>query len=504
MKRYQIIGFFLGLFLFAVMLAIPAPPGMSPEAQRAAAVTLLMATWWITEAIPIYANGLTPMVLFPMLGILDSASTASNYGKNMILLLVGGFFIAKSIETNELHKRIALLTISRLGTSRRRIVLSFMIASAGLSMWIANISTALMMLPIGLAIINKGKVPGSGRDEERFALAVMLGIAYASSVGGTGTLIGTTPNLIFVGILDGLYPNAPEFSFFQWMVMGVPLVIVFVPIIWIYLCWLYGIRGNLPGSAEIIETELRELGPITKAERRVVWVATFTALGWIFRSDINLNVVTIPGWSPLLGVDAYVHDATVAIAAGLLLFMIPNGRSRTESPTSNGRLLDWSAATTVPWGVILIVGGGYAIADGFATTGLADWLGDELTFIGALPVFFIVLIVVALMTFVTEINSNTATATIFLPILAAMAVASDAHPYLLMLPAAIACSFAFMLPSATGPNAVVFASGEVTIPKMASTGFLLNLIGVMVLTTFMYLVVVPLFGLSGGTPAWAQ
>ena len=504
MKRYQVIGFFLGILLFGVMLLVPRPEGMSPEAQRAAAVTLLMATWWITEAIPIYANGLTPMVLFPLLGVLDSEATARSYGDDIIILLVGGFFIAKSIETNDLHKRIALLTISRLGTSRRRIVLSFMIASAGLSMWIANISVALMMLPIGMAIIAKSKSFASGPEEERFALAVMLGIAYASSVGGTGTLIGTTPNLIFVGILDSLYPEGPGFSFLQWMLVGVPLVIIFIPIMWVYLCWLHGIKGDFPGSRQVIETELHALGPITTAERRVLLLATLTALGWIFRRDIPLNVFTIPGWSSLLGIEEYVHDATVAIAAALLLFVIPNGRAPQDSPTSNGRLLDWAAAHTVPWGVILIVGGGYAIGTAFVETGLADWLGEELTFIGSLPLLLLILSVVLFTTFVTEVNSNTATATIFLPIMATIAAASNVHPYLLMLPTAFACTFGFMLPSGTGPNAVVFASGEVTLPKMAYAGFWLDLLGVIVLTAVMYLFAIPLLGLADGPPSWAQ
>ena len=410
----------------------------------------------------------------------------------------------KSIETSNLHRRIALVIIRRLGSSRPRIILGFMVATAGLSMWIANVSTALMMLPIALAIIRKEREISPDSGQSNFGIALMLAIAYAASIGGPGTLIGTTPNLVFVGVLKNLYPEAPEITFFQWMMIGVPLVIIFIPVIWLYICRLFAIRGSLPGASSVIKQELSALGRMTTAEKRVLAVVSCAALGWIFRNDFHFGFFVVPGWASLLGVQDYAHDATVAITAALLMFILPAGPKGSNVQTENGRLLDWNAAKTVPWGIILLVGGGYAIANSFSSTGLAGWLGQELTFLSVLPIFVVLLLVVLFTTFITEISSNTATATIFLPILGGIAVAGQAHPLLLMIPATIACSFAFMLPSATGPNAVIFASGWVTIPRMAFTGFFLNIISVVLVTAIMYLLVVPLFGLSQSLPAWAQ
>lgn len=491
-KRLGLIG---GLVVLLLVLLLPMPEGMPPDAQRAAAVTLLMTIWWITEAIPIYATAFVPLALFPLLGVLDAATTAENYGHNYVLMLLGGFFIAKAIEVHGLHKRIALVIIRRLGTSRPQIILSFMIATAFLSMWIANVAVALLMLPIAVAIISKEE---GARSDQQFGLALMLGIAYAASIGGTGTLIGTPPNMAFAGILTTMFPESPEISFFGWMKVGLPLVLIFLPVIWYYLMRYYRIRGHFSGSREVIDGELRALGPMEAAERRVLLIFIFTALGWVFRRDFTIDQLVIPGWSSLLGVSELVHDSTVAIVGALLLFILPAGGSRRE------RLLNWKQAETVPWGVVMIVGGGYAIADGFAQTGLAEWIGNELSFISQLPVLLVLLLVVGLMVFLTEVNSNTATANIFLPVLATMAIAGNVNPLLLMVPATFACSFAFMLPSGTGTNTVIFASGRVTIPQMARCGLWLNLISVVLLTLVLYLIVIPMFGISAGLPGWAR
>ncbi len=504
MLRRQTIGLFAGIAIFALVLVLPTPPGASPLAMRAAAVTLLMATWWITEAIHISATALVPLVLFPLLGVLDAGSTAENYGHNYVLMLLGGFFIAKAFELHHLHRRIALMIVKLLGTSRSRIILSFMIATAMLSMWIANVAVTLLMLPIGAAIIAREQDSGADAESSKFGLALMLAIAYAASVGGTGTLIGTPPNMVFAGMIKSLYPTAPEISFFQWMLVGIPLVILLLPVTWFYIVKFYRIRGSFSGSKEIIDQQLQALGPITPAEKRVFFIFVLTGLGWIFRNDIRFDHFVIPGWASLFGISEFVHDSTVALTATMLLFLTPTGAKKQPDRKVMTHLLDWKSAESVPWGVVLIVGGGYAIAKAFDATGLAAWIGQSVAFVGTLPIFLTMLSVVFFITFLTEINSNTATANIFLPILATMAVASQAHPFLLMFPGTVACSCAFMLPSGTGTNAVIFGSGRVTIPEMARCGFLMNFISIAIVTLVLYLLAIPVFGITDGVPNWAR
>jgi solute carrier family 13 (sodium-dependent dicarboxylate transporter), member 2/3/5 len=488
-SKSKLIGFWAGISTLLFFLVIPTPEDMQPEALKALGVALLMAIWWVTECIPIYATAFVPIALFPLLGILDAGTTTENYGHNYVLMLLGGFFLAKSIELSGLHKRVALYIISKLGTSRKRIILSFMIATAFLSFWIANVAVVLLMLPIALAIVDKEE-----ENEERnpkFGLAMMLAIAYAASVGGTGSLIGTPPNMVFAGVYAKAFPELPEIDFLEWMKLGTPIVIIILPIVWIYLTKYFKISGNFAGSKEIINQEIKVIGKIKVMEKRVLAVFVFTALGWIFRRDIELGNFVIPGWSSLLGIKDYVHDSTVAIFAALLLFALPSGKIKS----SQKRLLDWESASKVPWGVVMIVGGGYAIADSFNHTGLAGFLGSKMSFISTYPTIIILVIVIFIMIFITEINSNTATANIFLPVLAAMAIAGQMNPLLLMIPATFACSFSFMLPSGTGTNAVIFGSNRVTIPEMAKCGFSLNLLCIMLLTILMYAYVLPILSL---------
>jgi sodium-dependent dicarboxylate transporter 2/3/5 len=490
MDKSKVIGFWSGIIILLTLILIPAPDGMRPEALRALGVALLMAVWWVTECIPIYATAFVPIALFPLFGILDAGTTTENYGHNYVLMLLGGFFLAKSIELSGLHKRVALFIISKLGTSRRRIILSFMIATAFLSMWIANVAVVLLMLPIALAIVDKEE-----ENEERnpkFGLALMLAIAYAASVGGTGSLIGTPPNMVFAGVFAKTFPEYPEIDFLAWMKLGTPVVIIILPIVWLYVTKYFKISGHFAGSKEIINQEIKAIGKLTTMEKRVFVVFLFTALGWIFRRNIELDGFIIPGWSSLLGIADYVHDSTVAIIAALLLFSIPSGRKKSPGPK---RLLDWDSASKVPWGVVMIVGGGYAIADAFNHTGLAEFLGSKMSFISDYPMILILIIIITLMIFITEINSNTATANIFLPVLAAMAIAGSINPILIMIPATFACSFSFMLPSGTGTNAVIFGSNRVTIPEMAKCGFGLNLLCIILLTMLMYMYVLPILSL---------
>ena len=488
MSKSKWVGFSVGLALLALCIILPPPEGMKPEALRALGVALLMATWWVTECIPIYATAFVPIALFPLLGILDAGTTAENYGHNYVLMLLGGFFLAKAIEISGLHKRIALFIIKRLGTNRQKLILSFMIATALLSFWIANVAVVLLMLPIAIAIIDKEE---HSIHKANFGLAMMLSIAYAASIGGTGSLIGTPPNMVFAGVMEKMFPETAEIDFLEWMKIGVPVVIILLPIVWFYIIKYFKINGEFVGGGEIIDEEIRSLGTISAYEKRVFFVFLFTALGWIFRKDIDLGFFTFSGWSSLLGIKDYVHDSTVAIVAALLLFIIPSGDKTEENKT----LLNWSSASTVPWGVVMIVGGGYAIASSFKETGLADFLGHELSFISAYPTIIILIIVITLMIFITEINSNTATANIFLPVLAAMAVAGSMNPYLLMIPATFACSFSFMLPSGTGTNAVIFGSNRVTISEMAKCGLGLNFLGVILLTVLMYAYILPVLSL---------
>jgi sodium-dependent dicarboxylate transporter 2/3/5 len=491
MNKSKTIGLWAGITVLLLALIIPTPEGMRPEALRALGVALLMAIWWMTECIPIYATAFVPIALFPLLGILDASATTENYGHNYVLMLLGGFFLAKSIELSGLHKRVALYIISKLGTSRKRIILSFMIATAFLSLWIANVAVVLLMLPIALAIVDKEEE--NPERNPKFGLAMMLAIAYAASIGGTGSLIGTPPNMVFAGVFAKAFPDQPEIDFLEWMKLGTPIVIIMLPIIWIYLTKYFKISGHFAGSKEVINQEIKAIGKISVMEKRVFVVFLFTAIGWIFRRDIVLDSFVIPGWSSLLGIKDYVHDSTVAIISALLLFMIPAGKSTKNKKQK--RLLDWKSASRVPWGVVMIVGGGYAIAESFNHTGLAIFLGSKLSFISEYPMILILIIVITLMIFITEINSNTATANIFLPVLAAMAIAGQINPLLLMIPATFACSFSFMLPSGTGTNAVIFGSNRVTIPEMAKCGLGLNFLCVILLTMLMYMYVLPVLSL---------
>lgn len=494
MLNTKSIGLVGGIAFLLIMILLPLPEGMSPEARNAGVVALFMAIWWITEAIPVYATAFAPMVLFPLLGVLPARDTAINYGHDLILMMISGFFIAKAIESHNLHKRIALLLIKALGTSRARILLSIMIATAFLSMWIANITAALMMLPIGLAIIFKEETLGS--TGSRFGTAVMLGIAYSASIGGTATLIGSPTNLIFTGMMNKIFPAAPSFTFYSWLKIGIPLMLIFLPIAWYYLVKYFNIEGSIPGNRQLIHDELKQLGAMSPGEKRVMWIFMFTTVGWVFREDLVIDKFVIPGWSTLLGSGKYVSDSTVGMFSTLLLFMLPAGNAK--------RLLEWKQAKEIPWGVGVIVGGGYALAEGFKETGLATWLGESLSFISGLPFIFVVFIVVGVVLLFTEMNSNTATANIFLPILASIAVAGAINPVLLMIPATFAASFVFMMPAGTGPNTVVFGSNRLTVPDMFKCGLGLKIISMIFLPLLLYVLIVFVLGMEFALPAWAK
>lgn len=489
-----------GLGLFALMLIMPTPDGVSPEGQRMAAVAMLMALWWIGEAVPLAVTSLMPLVLYPLLGILPMTDVAPNYANHLVFLFMGGIMIALAMEKWNFHKRIALVIIRFIGTSPSQIILGFMIATAFLSMWISNMATTMMMLPVAIAVVRqiasqasiKGERTGSTQHkvERSFGLVLMLGLAYSASIGGVGTLIGTAPNIVFAGFYKSSFPDQPDITFLQWMMVGLPIVILFLPVVWMYLCrWV----SRVPirdievrnGTGDLIREELKALGPMSRAEKFVAVIFLMTALLWIFRQPINLGSTTIPGWSSLFTWGSYIHDSTIAMFMGLVLMLVPLGypNGMEKDGTLEYFALDWKTVIEkMPWGLLLLFGGGFALAAGFKSTGLDVWIGQQLTGIHALPLWMVILTLCLGITFLTEFTSNTATATMILPVIAGASVMSEFHPLMLMVPVTISASFAFMMPVATPPNAIVFGSGWVTIPQMSRAGFILNLLGAALIT----------------------
>lgn len=473
------------------------------------AVTALMAIWWIGEGTSLAVTALLPLVLFPLLGILPSKGVAPNYANHLIFLFLGGFMIALAMEKWNFHKRLALWIISAMGTEPQRIVLGFMVATAFLSMWISNTASTMMMLPVAMAVVRQIALDASLNGEKNsesqqqiengLGLVLMLGLAYSASIGGVGTLIGTPPNIVFAGFYKKLFPDNPEISFFQWMVLAIPIVMVFIPIVWVYLCRYVSpvpLQSISAGSDEIIQKELDDLGAMNRAEKIVAAVFCFTAFLWIFRKPISLGEFAIPGWSGLFAHPKYLHDSTVAMAMGVLLLILPVNGSRGMDLHGKREYfaLDWKTVQLkVPWGILILFGGGFALASGFGATGLDKWIGAKLTGISGWPLWAVVLTICLVVTFLTELTSNTATTTMILPILGLSAVAVNIHPLLFMVPATLAASFAFMLPVATPPNAIVFGSGWVSVPQMSRAGFILNLVGAGLVTSAVLLLVKTLF-----------
>ncbi|MFC5592022.1 SLC13 family permease [Sporosarcina soli] len=477
----QLIGLFLGPVLFILTLLFFNPDGLSPEAKGVLASTIWVATWWITEAIPIPVTSLLPLVLFPLSNGLDIKTAASSYGDETIFLFMGGFIIALAMEKWNLHRRIALSIISAVGTNMDRIILGFMIATGFLSMWISNTATAMMMIPIGLAIITqvadglKGD-PSIDTSPKGFAFgkALMLGIAYSASLGGIATLIGTPPNTLLAGAINKMY--GIELSFAKWMLFGVPFAWVFIFFTWFYLVkFAFPSKlKTLPGGRAVIDHQKAELGSASTEEKLVFIVFLLAAFSWITRSFLLEKF--IDGLS----------DGLIAMVFAIVLFIIPS------SNQTGTRLMDWNTAVKLPWGILLLFGGGLAIASGFVSTGLSEWVGSRLMGLQGVSVIVMILLVSALVLVLTEITSNTATASMMYPIMASLAVALGIHPYALMIAAGVSASCAFMLPVATPPNAVVFGSGYLRITDMMKAGFALNVFGIILVTLSIYYLL-PLF-----------
>ncbi|MFK2819671.1 DASS family sodium-coupled anion symporter [Flavobacteriaceae sp. LMIT009] len=468
-QNFKKLALFLGPFLFFITLSFFHPEGLSKEANAVLATTLWVAVWWIFEAVPISVTAMLPIILFPLSGGMDLVSTTASFGHKYVFLYIGGFILAIAIEKWNLHKRIALNIVNVIGTSVSKIILGFMVATAFLSMWISNTATAVMMLPIGMAIIAQLKDnPDTIEDENAiFGKALMLSIAYSASIGGVATLIGTPPNLVFAGILEEQFNI--EMTFSKWMIYGLPISLILL-----FICWKYLTsfafkfeQKDFPGGKAEIKRQLSALGKITYEEKAVLAIFALTAFLWITRSFLLKQFIPA------------IDDTIIAMVSATVLFILPT-KNKKEA------LIDWNSAVKLPWGILLLFGGGLALAEGFKTSGLASWIATQVTHIEGLSLVVLLLILIATVNFLTEITSNLATTAMLLPIIAPVALTLDIHPFTLMVGITVAASCAFMLPVATPPNAIVFGSGYLKIPDMVKAGIWMNIISIIFITLMTY------------------
>jgi len=482
-----------------IILFADVKPG-EPAVTYTLAVALLMAVWWVTEAVPLAVTSLLPVAVFPFLGIMDGKDVASTYFNHVIFLFIGGFIIALAMERWNLHKRIALKILMFTGVSPGRILLGFMIASAFLSMWISNTATAMMMIPILLSIISKLEETVGKKNVSKYTIGLLLGVAYSASIGGIATLVGTPPNLSFARIFHIYFPNAPEISFAHWFMFALPISLIMFIITWAFL---YTIFKPKKGSWVNIDKhtfrhQLSGLGPTGYEEKVVFIVFILIAVLWLFRSNLDFGIFTIPGWSNFFPKSGYITDGTVAILMAVILFVIPSKKAGTH------RIMNWETASRIPWQIVLLFGGGFALASGFKESGLSTWFGEQLIWVADYNPLIVIFFIAIMMTFLTELTSNTATTEMILPILAGIAVSTQTNPLLFMLPATLSGSMAFMLPVATPPNAIVFGTNRIRVSQMARTGLLLNIIGAIVITAMTYFLGTYFFDIQiGEFPDWA-
>ena len=471
MPAYKKKGFLIGLALFFLMMLFPPPAELSSAGWTVAAIAILMAVWWATEAIPVAVTALLPLALFPLLDITSFETAALPYANKNIYLFLGGFILALGIESSGLHKRIALKMILAVGSSGAKLIGGFMLVSALISMWVMNTSTTLMLLPIGLAVcgVISQTVPGmTNIDKANFDTALLLGIAYAATIGGMSTLIGTAPNIVFSAFMQDTY--GVEISMFDWMKLGVPLAAVMLFGSWYSLTqYVFPIKFSASQEAkDELKKMLNEMGALTKDEIRISIIFGLAVFAWVFRTLLN-NIEFLSG----------LTDAGIAIIAAILLFMTP-------SASKKGDLLKWEKSKELPWGLLLLFGGGLSLAAQISSTGLGMWIGESLMVLSTVPPIVLILAVATLIIFLTEITSNVTTTTTFLPVFGALAVAIGILPVSLTVPVCLAASCAFMLPVATPPNAIVYGSNKFTIATMMRAGIALNIIGIIVVTMFAY------------------
>ncbi len=470
------IGLWLGPAIFLIIYFFIAPAGIPPAAVTVMAITAWVAIWWVTEPIPLAATSLIPIILFPLMGVLKLGETTASYGQPIVFLYIGGFLIAIAIEKTGLQRRIAVHIIRSMGTRLSMIILGFMISTAFLSMWISNTATAIMMLPIGMAIITATSDDG-GEHQAHFRKALMLAIAYAASIGGLATLIGTPPNLVFAGVVRDTYHI--DITFTQWFEIGFPITVLLLIISWWYLVRVGFPLGHarLAGGKEEMNSRLSLSGRMSSDEKKVAIVFVSVAVAWIIRSFILEKI--IPG----------IDDTIIAMLGGVVLFLIPSGEGK------NKKLINWEDAGKLPWGIVLLFGGGLALAEAFEKTGLAQWIGQNMSALAGLGVFVTILLVVALVNFLTEFTSNLATVTMILPVIAPIAVSAGVHPFMLMVGATLAASCGFMMPAGTPPNAIAFGSGYLSIKDMVKTGFWLNIASIIIITCVVYFLLGPMWGI---------
>ena len=478
MPAYKKKGFTIGLIVFVLMLFMPAPDGLTENAWKVAAIVTLMAIWWATEAIPVPVTALLPLALFPLFQITSFKSAALPYANPNIYLFLGGFMLAIAIERSGLHKRMALKMILAAGSSGMKLIGGFMLVAALISMFVMNTSTTLMLLPIGLAVCSvvATTIPGlNDQDKKFFDTALMLGIAYAATIGGMSTLVGTAPNIVFSAFMLETY--GVEISMIDWMTLGVPLAAVMLISAWIiltkYVFPISFITSN--DTKKHLHRMLDDLGPLSKDELKISVIFGLTALAWIFRKGLD-NFELLSG----------LTDAGIAIISAILLFMIPSSNNKDD-------LLNWDSSNKLPWGLLILFGGGLSIASQINSTGLGVWIGEGLSILGTVPPIMLIFFVAALIIFLTEITSNVATTSTFLPVFGAVAIGLGILPVSLTVPVCLAASCAFMLPVATPPNAIVYGSGKFTIATMMKAGFLLNIIGIFVVTMFAYFIAPQVF-----------
>lgn len=463
-------------FIFFSNLALE-----NPLISKTLGIAILMAVWWITEVIPLAITALIPIAAFPILGIMNGKEVSSTYINHIIFLFIGGFLMALAMEKWNLHKRIALKILLVIGGGPARILFGFMFATAFLSMWISNTATAMMMVPIVLSVLLKLEEKLNKKDAANYSLALLLGVAYSASIGGIATLVGSPPNLSFVRIFSIIFPEAPEISFSEWFVFALPLslALFILVFIWLYLLFRPRQRG-ITFSNEIFRKEYQALGKASFEEKTILLLFILLAFLWISRSGISIGTTNLMGWDRLFPNKSYLNDGTVAIFVSLFLFIIPAKNKKGE------KLLDQHIIPKLPWHIVLLFGGGFALAAGFTHSGLSLWIGEQVKWLNQFHPLLIIFGIALTMSLLTELTSNTATTEMFLPILAGIAISIKINPLLLMLPATFAASLAFMLPVATPPNAIVFGTNRIQVMQMAKAGFVLNLLAVVLLSLFVY------------------
>lgn len=482
MKNLQRFGLASGV-IAAVIIYFFADFGDGFEnAKIMAALASWVAIWWITEAVPLAVTSLLPLVLFPLTGLMNANEISQAYINSTIFLFMGGFLIALAMEKWNLHKRIAIYVISLFGSTPTKIILGFMTATGFISMWISNTATAIMVLPIGLAILYKLEDQFGMENLKKFAIALMLGIAYSSSIGGIATLIGTPPNLVFKRIYSISFPDNPEVLFGEWLFLVFPLAAIMLFLAWLILTKLIFKPGHFEIDKSLIKNEKKLLGKMSFEEKAVTIVSILTSVFWIFRADLNIGLFVIPGFANLLLFPQLIDDSTIAIGMSILLFLIPVKTVGHEDK----KILTVKIFRKIPWEIILLFGGGFALAEGFVSSGLSKYIGSMFLGFKGINIILLILIVCLTITFLTELTSNTATAQIILPILASISIQFEINPLILMIPATISASMAFMMPVATPPNAIVFGSQRLNILDMAKAGLVLNLFFAVLITFYFY------------------